>query len=321
MLAVVREVQILLLAVLLIGGCAAKARRVIGAGSIGAGIGPTALFPLPMRRPAAVALCTGEFVLGICLLVTAGRIGLGWPVLVVRAAAALLFCTAVAALAELRTRRPDTGCGCFGDLSGTPVNWRTITRAALLGAAALATIGAPPLHRPSSSAQAAEAVALILVELALLAALSPEIGQLMVRLGHSEPCEVRRVPVARTLATLRASSPWRRYHPHLISTTPTDVWREGCWRFAAYPGVLASRRVEVVFAVYLMGRRAPVRAGVLEIDAPTPTPPALSRRYSSLRVYKRNTIPMNKINIPSNGPRLLGSPPVEPGNELRPHNG
>jgi hypothetical protein len=85
------------------------------------------------------------------------------------------------------------------------------------------------------------------------------------------------------------------------------VWREGCWRFAAYPGVLASRRVEVVFAVYLTGRRAPVRAGVLDVD--TPAPPALSRRYSSLSVYKKNAILKNKINIPLNETRLLRSAP------------
>jgi hypothetical protein len=307
MLAVARELQVPLLAVLLIGGCAAKARRAIGARSIDAGIGPTAMFPVPLRRPAAMAIGAIEFVLGIGLLVTAGRIGAGWPADAVRGAAALLFCTAVAALQELRTRRPDAGCGCFGDLSGSPVNWRTITRAALLGAAAIASIGAAPLRMPGSPGQAAVMLALALVELALLAALSPEIGQLMVRLGHAEPCEVRRVPVDRTLATLRASAPWRRYRSHLLSTTPTDVWREGCWRFAAYPGVLASRRVEVVFAVYLMGRRAPVRAGVLDVD--TPAPPALSRRYSSLTVYKENPIPKDKINIPLNGPRLLRSRP------------
>jgi hypothetical protein len=309
MLAVAREVQVPLLAVLLIGGCATKAGRAISARSIDAGIGPTAMFPLALRRPAAMAICAIEFALGIGLLVTAGGIGAGWPANVVRGAAALLFCTAAAALHELRTRRPDAGCGCFGDLSGTPVNWRTITRAVLLGAAALASIGAKPLGLPGSSGQAAEMLGLTLVELALLAALSPEIGQLMVRLGHAEPCEVRRVPVARTLATLRASAPWQRYRPHLTSTTPTDVWREGCWRFAAYPGVLSSRRVEVVFAVYLMGRRAPVRAGVL--DVPTPTPPALSRRYSSLTLYKKNSIQMNKINIPLNGPRLLRSRPLD----------
>jgi len=307
MLGVAREVQVPLLAVLLIGGCAAKAGRAIGARSIDAGIGPTAMFPLALRRPAAMAICAIEFALGIGLLATAGRTGAGSPADAARGAAALLFCTAVAALQELRMRRPDAGCGCFGDLSGTPVSGRTIARAALLGAAALASIGAPPLRLPDSSGRAAEMIALTLLELALLAALSPEIAQIMVRLGHAEPCEVRRVPVARTLATLRASAPWQRYRPYLISMTPTDVWREGCWRFAAYPGVLASRRVEVVFAVYLTGRRAPVRAGVL--DVPTPAPPALSRRYSSLTVYKKNSILMNKINIPSNEPRLLWSGP------------
>lgn len=307
MLAMAREVQVPLLALLLIGGCAAKARRAIGARSIDAGIGPTAMFPVPLRRPVAMAICASEFGLGIGLLVTAGRLGAGWPADAVRVATALLFGTAVAALQELRMRRPDAGCGCFGELSGTPVNWRTITRAALLGAVAAASIGAPPLHMASSSGQAAVVLALVLVELALLAALSPEIGQLMVRLGHAEPCEVRRVPVARTLATLRASAPWRHYRPHLISATPTDVWREGCWRFAAYPGILASRHVEVVFAVYLTGRRAPVRAGVLDVDAPAP--PAPSPRYSSLSVYKKNAIPMNKINIPLNEPRLLRSAP------------
>ena len=79
MLAVAREVQVPLLAVLLIGGCAAKARRAIGARSIDAGIGPTAMFPLPLRRPVAMAICASEFGLGIGLLVTAGRSGQAGP--------------------------------------------------------------------------------------------------------------------------------------------------------------------------------------------------------------------------------------------------
>jgi hypothetical protein len=142
-----------------------------------------------------------------------------------------------------------------------------MTRAALLCAAALSTIDLPPLRMPDSPGQAAVLVAITAAELAALAALSPEVGQLMVRLGHAEPCEVRRVPVARTLTILRASAPWQRCIPFLLSQTPTDVWREGCWRFLAFPGVLANQQVDVVFAVFLMGRRVPVRVGVLEADA------------------------------------------------------
>ncbi|HEX4093478.1 MAG TPA: MauE/DoxX family redox-associated membrane protein [Trebonia sp.] len=299
LLVLAREVQIPLLAMLLIGGCAAKARRALNARSIDAGIGPTGMFPFRLQRPVAIAILASELALGVGLLVTAGRLGVGGPALAVRAATALLFCTAVAALAELRSRRPDVGCGCFGEVSSTPVGWRTITRAALLGAAALASIGLPPVHRPASLGQGGELLAVTAAELALLAVLSPELGELLVRLGRAEPCELRRMPVARTLDTLWSSASWRRYHRYLISTNPTDVWREGCWRFAVFPGIVASRRVEVIFAVYMSGRHAPVRVGVLDIDTPPASPP---NRYSSLTVYKKNTIQKNKINIPSNGP-------------------
>jgi hypothetical protein len=299
-LAIAREVQIPLLAVLLIGGCAAKARRALGARSIDAGIGPTGMFPFRLQRPAAIVIFLSELALGVGLLVTAGRIGVGPPAVAVRAATFVLFCTAVAALAELRSRRPDVGCGCFGDVSSTPVGWRTMTRAALLGAAALASIGVPPLHMLGSADRFGEALAVTVAELALLAVLSPEIGELMVRLGRAEPCELRRVPVAKTLDALWASASWRRYHRYLITTTPSDVWREGCWRFAVFPGILASRRVEVVFAIYMSGRHAPIRAGVIDIDTPPATSP--SSRYSSLTVYRKSAILKNKINISSNGP-------------------
>ena len=301
MLAVVREVQIPLLGVLLIGGCAAKARRAFDARSVDVGIGPTAMFPFRLRRPAAIAICVSELALGVGLLVTAGRIGAGGPALAVRAGTALLFWTAVAALADLRTRRPDAGCGCFGDVSSTPVGWRTITRAALLGAAALSSVGVPPLQMLGSLHRYGEVLAVTVAEIAVLLVLSPEIGELMVRLGRAEPCELRRVAVAKSLDTLWASASWQRYQRCLITTTPTDVWREGCWRFAVFPGILDSRRVEVVFAVYLSGRHAPVRAGVLDIDTPPAAAP--SPRYSSLTVYKKSAILKNKINIPSNGPR------------------
>jgi len=275
-LALVREVQIPLLALLLTAGCGAKVGRVISARSVDAGTGPTVLFPLRLRRTAVLVMCASELALGTGLLLTAGGLGGGELASAIRGATALLFGTAVGALYELRARRPDVGCGCFGELSETPVTWRTMTRAALLCAAALSTIGVPPLRMPDSPGQAAAFVAITAAELAALAALSPEVGQLMVRLGHAEPCEVRRVPVARTLTVLRASTPWQRCTPFLLSETPMDVWREGCWRFLAFPGVLANQQVDVVFAVFLMGRRVPVRVGVLEADArvtPPVTPP------------------------------------------------
>jgi hypothetical protein len=262
--AVVREIQVPLLAVLLIGGCAAKARQAVGTRPES---GPTAMFPQWLRRPAVIALCATELLLGVALLLTAGRAGAGLPAFVVRAATALLFGTAAAALNELRTRKPDLGCGCFGELSRTPVSWRVIARAALLCAAAVSSIGVAPLSMPDSSRQAWLTLAAAAAELAVLAVLSPEIGQAMIRLSHAQPCELREVPVGRTLSALHASAPWRRYRRFLIAAAPVDVWREGCWRFVVFPAVLSSRRVDVVFAVHLAGRGAPVRVGMLDTGA------------------------------------------------------
>jgi hypothetical protein len=256
--------QVPLLAVLLIGACAAKGRRALAAHSVSAGTGPSAIFPLRLRRPAAIGLCAAEFALGAGLLATAGPAGAGGPALAVRAATALLLGTAAAALHELRARRPDAGCGCFGELSRTPVDWRVITRAVLLGAAALSSLGAPPLRLPGSGGEAGLVIAAVMAELALFVAVSPEVGQAMVRLSHSEPCELREVPVGRTLAALHASPSWLRYQRFLTAAAPADVWREGCWRFVVFPGILAQRPMEVVFAVHLAGRRPLVKVGLLD---------------------------------------------------------
>jgi hypothetical protein len=266
-LAVVREVQVPLLAVLLVGGCAAKARRAVSARSVAAATGPTVLFPLRLHRPAAIGVCVSELALGAGLLLTADRAGP--PALAVRGATGLLFAVAVGGLHELRARRPDAGCGCFGELSRTPVSGRTLTRAVLLCAAAVSTVGVPPLRMPGSAGQAWLMLAVAAAELALLAALSPEVGQAVTRLSHTDPCELRAVPVERTMSALHASAPWRRYSRYLVAA-PVEVWREGCWRFVVFPGVLGGRRVEVVFAVYLAGRRAPVRVGLLDADHSAP---------------------------------------------------
>ena len=54
----------------------------------------------------------------------------------------------------------------------------------------------------------------------------------------------------------------------------------------------------------------PCAWALLDVDSPTPIPTTLSRRYSSLTVYTKNSISKNKINIPLNGPRLLSSRPL-----------
>ena len=82
MLDVLREVQVPLLAVLLIGGCAAKAsarvsRAVRQRGDRADRVVPAAACAVRRRS----ALCATELVLGVGLLLTAGRAGAGAPAL------------------------------------------------------------------------------------------------------------------------------------------------------------------------------------------------------------------------------------------------
>jgi hypothetical protein len=267
MFTALREVQLPVLAVMLLGGCAAKAWRALRSRSAAAGMDATGLVPLHLRRPAVVLLFLAEALLGLGLIGTAGRLGGVAPHLaatIVRTATALFFLIAVGALNELRQRRPDAGCGCFGELSEAPIGLRTIARSGVLCAAAAATIGLPPLRLLSSSAEAAVCLAVLAVELALIAFLSPELGDILVRLGYTEPCELQRIPVGRTMSVLRASAPWRRYAAQVSTAEPADVWREGCWRFVVYPGIVSGRPVDIVFAVFLQARRPAIRVAVLD---------------------------------------------------------
>jgi hypothetical protein len=233
-----------------------------------------------------MAMCATEFLLGLGLIATARKIGTTDPRLpatIVRTACVLFFLIAMGALNETRQRRPAAGCGCFGDFSDTPVGWRTIARAGVLCAAAAVTIGVPSLRMPSSSTTAEMWLAVLAFELSLIAFLSPELGEILVRLGYSEPCELRRLPVERTMAALHASSPWRRYARQISSAAPIDVWREGCWRFVVYAGVARDRRVDIVFAVYLQSRRPVIRAAVLDAHTDEVLGLAGTREFSAIR--------------------------------------
>ena len=234
-----------------------------------------------------ILVFAAELGLGLGLIGTAVKFGRSWPALpatVVRTGTALFFLVAVGVLNEMRQRRPDSGCGCFGELSGTPIGLRTIARPGLLCASAVATLGLPPLRMPSSPTEAELWLAVLAFELALIAFLSPELGEIMVRLGYSEPCELRRMPVGRTMSALHASSPWRRYAGQVSAGMPSDVWREGCWRFVVYPGYARGRPVDIVFAVYLQSRRPAVRSGQDVRGAAPYRRPSMSRP-TSLRAW------------------------------------
>jgi hypothetical protein len=282
-LAAIREVQIPLVSAMLLGGCVTKFVRALRTGSADPGLGPTALFPLNLRRPVALTICVIEGGLGLSLIATAGSFGGPGATSFVRLGAGLVFLVATSALIELRTVRPDVGCGCFGDFSTAPVSGRTIARSALLALAALSTIGLPTFSLPQTLTSIGP-IAILCAELLIIGALSPEVGEGLIRLGYSEPCELRDVPSPRTLAALRRSKQWRRYSGLIASDVPADVWRELCWRYVVYPSNYEERRADLVFAVFLQQRRPIIHAALVDADTGLPLPlpwPAAPARDSS----------------------------------------
>jgi hypothetical protein len=302
----VREAQVPLLSAMLLGGCAAKLTRTLRVGSVDAGLGPTALFPLRLRRPVAVVIAAVELVCGVALILTAGGLGRGDVANAVRLTTSLLFLVATCALIELRTSHPETGCGCFGEFSKTPVSGRTLARSAFFAVAALGTIGLPPLRAPHPGADAARLLGILAIELCLIAALSPELGETLVRLGYSEPCELRRLPAVRTLAALRRSSQWRRRAGLITAEVPVDMWRELCWRYVVFPARVGDRDAEIVFAVYLRPNRPVIHAALVDSASgevlpwpASPTRRAARGRPATAKSAPPRTLARSRARVPA----------------------
>jgi Methylamine utilisation protein MauE len=290
MLTELGDIQIPVLAIMLLGGSSAKIARAIRRRSVSAGLGPTALFPLKLRPLAAGILCAVELGMGAGLILTAGRFGHGGPSSLVRIGTCLLFLVATCALIELRSIRPDIGCGCFGEFSSMPITGRTLARSMMLAAAAGSTIGLPAMMPDQLAAHAGLLLLLLLAELALFGMISPEIRDVLVRIGYSAPCELRVTSPDQTIAALERSKQFRRHAALLARREPLDVWRELCWRYVAYPSRVNGRNAELVFAVYLQHPRPAVLAVLVDAATGAVIPwPATSARAARWRlpVFRR----------------------------------
>lgn len=278
MITAIQEMQVPVLALIMLGACLVKLSRVLRARSMLVVLDATALFPVRLRRPAMITMCATEMSLGITLIVTAGRAGTDGRADDVRLAVATFFLIGMCTLVELREHRPDLGCGCFGEFSAAPPGVRSIARAGILVCAALAAIHVPPLRPPPPGRAAGADLAIIVAELLLLAALSPEVGQALARLGYSEPCELRVLPPERVATLLRRSSAWRRHARMMTSDSPADMWRELCWWYFVYPAHDRGADCDLVFAVEVKPHRPAIHAVVV---CPDPPLRALSRAAHS----------------------------------------
>ncbi|GLU49784.1 MauE/DoxX family redox-associated membrane protein [Nocardiopsis ansamitocini] len=257
MIEILRETQFpILVAMLLLGAVAKAVDR--------SAQGPAAFLPVGVRRFFGLANAGIEAVLAVALVALGGLLGD-----LARGATALLFVLGLATLYQLRKRDPEMGCGCFGGLSTEPVGWRSLTRSGLLALAAGVTVGLPGTGAAAVTGFTAWHGLVLVAELAVFAALSPELGELVKRLRNPVPCELREVPLNRSIRRLRSSDAWADSRAFLTGTEPVDVWRHGCWRLVRFAGQRRERPVDVVFAVPLNGMRKEVRVTVTGTRADT----------------------------------------------------
>lgn len=280
MVTVFQNTQVLLLAAVLLVACLAKLmvrEDASGAPDHVHGVpvpaGLARLTTVRGSRRLTVGVGLGEGLLGLALLVTSH--------LSVRLATTVAFAAATWVVGELRVRRPDAGCGCFGGLSGKKVGRRSVLRAVLFTGAAIASLGAPLAGMDVLLDVQAQMGLVLVVELGLFAALSPEVSALLRRHGllgggglphgpgrPAMPCERRRSPIEETYATLYDSPAWIEHENVIASAVPLDVWREGCWRFVVFPARLDERDAEIVFAVSTAERDRTVRSALLASETP-----------------------------------------------------
>jgi hypothetical protein len=247
MIDMLRDLQIPLLASVLLLACAAKltVRE----------HDPEPVAALHRRRPFVYGVAVAEGVIGVALMVT--------PAGVVRLACVVFFASATWIIGDLARRGTDEGCGCFGGLSAAPAGRRGLARAAALTAMALASAGVPDTGAEILGRAGPWAVLLLAVETGLLLVLSPELALAVERTRSSTPCELLDVTLSDTYARLHASEAWREYEDQVASARPTETWRELCHRYVVFPARVEGKQVEVVFAVPIDARRARVRAGLV----------------------------------------------------------
>ena len=201
------------------------------------------------------AIALAELAVGVCVL---GLPSERWPL----AAAAVLLGGALVSTVAGQVLRPGSPCGCFGSLSADVPWWRSLLRTGLLFGACLAALiaggGWIGVDQP-------EVWTVVAVELVALVWLSPERhavadvvrGRIrrwrwtVERRRMGEDCAHAAGPPAAETRGLSATPLWARVSGYVTADQASEVWREGCWEFATFPGHYGGAPATVVFGIPL----------------------------------------------------------------------
>ncbi|MBE1484753.1 MauE/DoxX family redox-associated membrane protein [Plantactinospora soyae] len=174
-----------------------------------------------------------------------------------------------------RRTAPGSSCGCLS-AKATPVTGRSIVRAGGLALAGLfGAVAAGGGHwLPALVDQPAASIALLLAEVAVLVALSPEfdaawllpLRRLRARLTH--PLRGGSgVPLLASVQQLQLSGAYRQVAA-LLTSDVREHWLEQSWRMVCYSARYQGRPATAIFAVPAAGA-APERVRVALVDDST----------------------------------------------------
>jgi hypothetical protein len=141
--------------------------------------------------------------------------------------------------------------------------WQSLLRTGLLLGCCLAALAVG--GRWTTAVQAPGVWALVAVEVVALVWLSPERRALAGTLGGwirgsqatverwrlGENCVNAAGPPAPETRWLPETDLWGRVSGYLSADEASDVWREGCWEFATFPGRFEGAEATVVFGIPL----------------------------------------------------------------------
>ncbi len=217
----------------------------------------TTLAGSPQRSRAAWrAVALTELGVGLCVLVLPGQ---RWPLI----AAAVLLGSGLVYILVAHRARPGSPCGCFGRLSSSAPWWQSFLRTGLLlGACVAALAGSDGWTTPGGGAGV---WALVVAELVALVLVSPERHGLarvaggwvrrsrwtVERWRMGEDCAAAAGPPAQATRSLSETALWARVSDYVSVDEASEVWREGCWEFATFPGLYEGAQATVVFGIPL----------------------------------------------------------------------
>jgi hypothetical protein len=185
---------------------------------------------------------------------------------------------------------PESTCGCLG--STEAISWRAPARALFLAAAAWVTIAYGARLGDIAKLDSQEALAL-LGEAAVLVFLfkpvsSSRAAWFAVRFRQPR-CLTNGHTIEWALDQLHHTRLWEQFTPSLISRTPVDHWREGCWRLVSYDSEDAGGPGTVVFAIRLPPGGRHFRGAIIAEGAEEPSSTA-TESWSRWQTWRRRFV-------------------------------